>query len=46
LFDALQRIPTATVEERRAAADMVLNHKAAPAELKARVQAAMKDPVH
>ena len=41
LFDALLRVPTATLEEKKKAAGMVINHKVAPAALKEKVQKAL-----
>lgn len=38
LFDALNGIPTATIKEKTAAANIVLDHKVAPASLKKRVR--------
>jgi len=41
LFDALNGIPTATLKDKTAAANIVLNHKVAPVSLKKRVREAL-----
>ncbi|MFT5466400.1 MAG: tetratricopeptide (TPR) repeat protein [Verrucomicrobiales bacterium] len=43
LFEALQQIPDATVDEKRAAAEMVLNHKVTPKSIREAIQAALAD---
>ena len=43
LFEALQGIPTATLEEKRQCAALVLNHPVSPAALREKVRKALAD---